>query len=569
MKFFKYPFILAFLSFVFYRIALPPYGAWAISFLAPCCWFFLYDLPAPPPVKRFRIFPSFYEQVWCAAVLFWLAVNFWISFPHPATSLGLIALSFYLALFFPLFLFLVRSLIRKDSLLSLLVVPPIAWCAVEWLRKHLLGGFSFASLEHSFYREPFWIQSADLFGEYTVGMFIVLAGTLIGLFAKRIMQKERKCFSCICPVLVLALLIGLHLYYGKYRMDQIARSADHERAPFTVALLQDNTLFSFPVPEKTNLAICEKYRSLNRTALLSSKSPDLIVWPESCFVNPGIVLSSDSKSGGKDQPGMEKMNELREKIRRAEQEEIKDLVPSQGTLLLGRGTVEFLTPQKMIFYNSAYFISSNSISQGKDPVRYDKIQRVMFGEYIPFAEYLPDSFPLKTLCNSVQAGKKSVLFSLARDKDPIPVRILPNICFESSIPHLIQKQCREWSEQGKSPDILLNISNDGWFKNSWQIDLHLATHVFRAAENRKIVLSATHAGLSAAILPNGSIKAEGTRGTAQIVNAELHFHKFDRNFPLLPEFPIVALLLIGGAMLIKFRIFCRKRKNQTEETPEG
>lgn len=492
---------------------------------------------------------------------FWLVVNFWISFPHPATGFGWIALSLYLALFFPLYIYLVRSFLQKRSLISLIFIPPLAWCAVEWLRKHLLGGFSFASLEHAFYQEPLWIQSADLFGEYTVGMFVVLTGSLLAFFLKGIIQKREKRKNGILrilPVFLILIVIGSNLYYGKYRMDQIARSVDSKRPLLKIALLQDNTLFSFPVPEKTNLAIHEHYRSLNRAALQSGNSPDLIVWPESCFVNPGFVFPPNFK--GMNQTLSEKSEDLQEKIKQEDREKIHDLVPPHGSLLLGRGTVEFLSPQKMIFYNSAFFISKE-----KEAVRYDKIHRVMFGEYIPFADSLPDSFPLKTLCNSVQAGKKSVLYSLSREQDPVPVRILPNICFESSVPHLIQKQVRQWSDQGETPDLILNISNDGWFRNSWQIDLHLATHVFRALENRKITLSATHGGLSAVILPDGSIVAKGNRGEHQIVDADLMLYKSDQRSPLFPEFPGITIFLVAGALLFKYR----KRRVQKKETKES
>lgn len=51
--------------------------------------------------------------------------------------------------------------------------------------------------------------------------------------------------------------------------------------------------------------------------------------------------------------------------------------------------------------------------------------------------------------------------------------------------------------------------------------MHLATHVYRAVENRRSVVTATHGGFSAWIDPAGRIRAKGTRGAAEVVGADV------------------------------------------------
>jgi apolipoprotein N-acyltransferase len=60
---------------------------------------------------------------------------------------------------------------------------------------------------------------------------------------------------------------------------------------------------------------------------------------------------------------------------------------------------------------------------------------------------------------------------------------------------------------GASPDMLVNLSNDGWFHGSSELDMHLAIGVFRAVENRVPLARAVNTGLSALVDGNGEIVA--------------------------------------------------------------
>ncbi len=91
------------------------------------------------------------------------------------------------------------------------------------------------------------------------------------------------------------------------------------------------------------------------------------------------------------------------------------------------------------------------------------------------------------------------------------MRIAPNICYENTIPHLIRGHVSELRARNEEPDLLINLTNDGWFFGSTELDLHLACAVFRAVECRKPFLIAANTGFSAAIDANGVIQNQARR----------------------------------------------------------
>ncbi len=100
------------------------------------------------------------------------------------------------------------------------------------------------------------------------------------------------------------------------------------------------------------------------------------------------------------------------------------------------------------------------------------------------------------------------------------VRYAPNICFESTLSHLIRGQVEALRGEGAEPDVLVNLTNDGWFWGSSELEMHLSCEVFRAIECRKPFLIAANTGISAWIDSQGRVLAAGPkRATAVIIAA--------------------------------------------------
>ena len=65
------------------------------------------------------------------------------------------------------------------------------------------------------------------------------------------------------------------------------------------------------------------------------------------------------------------------------------------------------------------------------------------------------------------------------------------------LPQLIRRQVVELAQLGKTPDVLVNLTNDAWYWGSSELDMHLASGVFRAVEMRTPLVVAANRGLSA------------------------------------------------------------------------
>ena len=130
-------------------------------------------------------------------------------------------------------------------------------------------------------------------------------------------------------------------------------------------------------------------------------------------------------------------------------------------LLVGTET-ECFGPSGSRHYNSALLIDPG----GKIVGRYYKMHPVMFGEYIPLGTVFPWLYQVTPMRSGLTPGESPQVFDIGG------LRMSPSICFESTVPHLIRRQVVELTRRGASPDVLVNITNDGWFWGAAILDLH-------------------------------------------------------------------------------------------------
>ena len=69
----------------------PPCDVWFFAWLAPLPWLWLITR------KTSHVPQNFWLLIWSAGFIHWLATIHWLRLPHPATSLGWVCLSAYLA----------------------------------------------------------------------------------------------------------------------------------------------------------------------------------------------------------------------------------------------------------------------------------------------------------------------------------------------------------------------------------------------------------------------------------------------------------------------------------------
>jgi apolipoprotein N-acyltransferase len=142
------------------------------------------------------------------------------------------------------------------------------------------------------------------------------------------------------------------------------------------------------------------------------------------------------------------------------------------------------------YYNSAVVINADGARVG----RYDKIHLVPFGEYVPFQKLLFFARKLTGKVSRFTPGTERKVFTLNGHRYGV------FICYES----VFADEVREFAKNGA--EVLVNISDDGWYGDTsapWQ---HLNEARMRAIENRRWILRDTNTGVTAVIDPEGRVR---------------------------------------------------------------
>jgi apolipoprotein N-acyltransferase len=465
------------------------------------------------PGPRIRL----YLGAWLGGLAFWLLCVQWVRLTDPTAWLAWLSMALVFSFWWPIFLGLARFGVFRLQL-PLMVAAPILWVGMEYVRAHLLTGFPWYYLGHSQYRFLTLIQIADTTSALGVSFLVALVNAwvvdLVSLpLLRRVPGGARLTSRQTVRLLTVTLLIGGTLLYGAYRL-----STARFRAGPRLALLQTN----FEQRYKTAgdpMVILDRIQALIRRAIAAAPRPDLVVWPETAYpfgfisVDPGLgpsEIGSQVRRLG-DQIVLADWLDKKEKV----DEHLHGLTDSAGVPMLVGSIFYDHRPGGMGKYNAAILFEPAL----KAIQAYNKIHLVPFGEYIPFV----DAMPWVKVFTPYRDG---YVPSLTFGRDPLilhlgPYRMAVAICFEDTVPHLIRRFFHEAPGGGPQPDMLINLSNDGWFHGSEELDMHLAVSVFRTVEHRVPLARAVNTGISALIDGNGEIRDALPRQTESVLNVSI------------------------------------------------
>lgn len=524
--------------------AFPPLNLWPLAWVAPLSWLALIRQP-----RLFGRRP--YLVLWLAGFLHWLVMLQGIRLAHPALYLGWLALAAYVGCYPVLFIALSRVAVHRLGV-SPVLATPVVWVGLELARGHALTGFSMALLGHTQLAWTTLIQISDLGGAYGVSFLVMLGAAGLGESWARMAARPDAAARRrrLLPLLPAVGLLAAALGYGYYRTHE----ADSAATPVTklrVALIQASFDTVFEADRERAVQIFRRYRELSLEAVRGPTEVDLVVWPEGTFTGdladvlvngepsppPDVPLSAaeyQQRLGNWAQDAAAKAAHTARLLNAAQTKKR----PGRGvSLLVGTDTLQAQT-QDMNRYNSALLIDP----AGEVTRRYFKSHLVMFGEYIPWGDVCPWLYRLTPMPSGLSRGTQFEVFEVAG------VRLAPSICFESTVPHLMRRQVAELERAGLTPDVLVNVTNDGWFWGSAMLDYHLACAAFRAVELRRPMLVAANTGLSAQIDDHGRILEQGPRRGEQIILADVHCGRRGSLYKLLGDIP--AGLCLAGCVLL-------------------
>jgi apolipoprotein N-acyltransferase len=244
----------------------------------------------------------------------------------------------------------------------------------------------------------------------------------------------------------------------------------------------------------------------------ADKRVDLIVWPETMFRHTLVLWEDDLRN-----PPQFRDEEAQEESMKARIQIVETARQFGVPLILGIDAIRFRRNEVGYkSHNSAVYVSRD----GELIAEYDKMHPVVFGERWPFVEYWPWlASKFDDLAMNLTPGRTPAAFPLDG------LKLAPNICYETVLPHLIRRQVRELQARGEEPDVLVNLTNDGWFWGSSELDMHLACDVFRAIECRKPLLIAANTGISAWIDGDGRVLRRGPKRDTDTILAEVEIDR--------------------------------------------
>ncbi len=389
---------------------------------------------------------------------------YWIVFP---TSVGVLAAFIFHATYYAVFAIAYNRIVRVSEPLALFSAP-FLWTAIEYIKSIGELGFPWVTIGYSqsFYLSL--IQYVEYTSVYGVSFWVCLLN--VGFYFIFINKYKKQHFIAGTIFLIITFLLPL-TFSGQYKSKKKPGTA------FTVALIQGN-IDPYQKWEKGNR---ERsffiYDSLSRTVGLDRV--DLIIWPETA--TPAYLLRSRKKL-----PWVVGL--------------VNDL---KTPILTGTPDYEWIDKKNYKSYNSIALIDK---PQGPFEI-YSKIRLVPFGERIPYQDFF---FFIKDILSKFNMGEGNFspgdslkLFKvLSRQKSGKTTKIGGVICFESIFPEFVSSMVK------KGADILVIVTNDGWYKKTGAPFQHAQMAVFRAIENRIDIARCANTGISMTIDRFGNIKKE-------------------------------------------------------------
>lgn len=350
--------------------------------------------------------------------------------------------------------------LRSTNNLRLAFFLAAAWVMHEWLRGLVFSGWGWNSLGSALHAQLALIQIAEFTGVAGLSFLVAFTNVILLTTARRFILETqvRPMKPHYDLTLTMAAIVGV-MGFGIHSIQ-----TQREGKTLNVALVQPN----IPREEKFSVEfetkIFEKFTQLSRPALDSGAPPDLLVWPESSM--PDVVLGDNTSHRF-----------------------VMDFSASAKSDLL-LGTLDFDQPN---VYNAALLVSD----AGARTQLYRKVHLVPFGEYVPGRHTIP--LLARIVGDQVPAdfafGREHTVFELSNAK----AKAAPLICFEDTIGELT----RQFVLAGAN--LLVNVTNDGWFLRSAASRQHVANAVFRCVETRLSMVRAANTGVTCFINDFGKI----------------------------------------------------------------
>jgi apolipoprotein N-acyltransferase len=442
----------------------PPYemSEFAYAMLVPGIFWAYYR----PGFRLYAVALLGAQMVAWTIILGWLHHVSWLGLLLLGPFTGLWVGVWYLAVWWT-----IPRMHGRETPVRLAAVLALAglWVVIEWTRTWFLSGFPWLPLAASQWQRISILQIAAYTGAGGVSFVLVAMNLGFAAYAHRLFREERSGFAKRSQEFFLAMFLLLACL-AVYVAETV------NRTEFAVRFLRAGLVQPYiPQTLKWDEASAPGILSaLEQTTLLAATAnPEIILWPEA--VTP-LATHGDAR-----------MQAWTEQL----------ATRAKAPLLLGSIARDDLPAVEPVWSNGVLLVQPQD---GLQPEYYRKRHLVPFGEYVPVRSLLG------WLNKVVPVGDTDFLPGTEPGLLRLPVAdgntawAGPLICYEDAFPSLARDSV------AAGADLLVVLTNNGWFGEGGAAVQHAAHSALRAVETRRPVLRVGNGGWSGWIDEFGYIR---------------------------------------------------------------
>jgi apolipoprotein N-acyltransferase len=402
---------------------------------------------------------------------------------------------------------------------------PLGWVCFDFLRNYFpFGGVPLTGMAYTQRSFLPLIQLLDVTGIYGITFLLVLGNCWLGELG--LWLRKKTAFPALLSGVFLS-LFALSLVYGFNKRSQI-ESGMAQLEKVQIALIQGNV-----APRKTwspdsIQAATDKYFSLSLR--LKNPTVDLFIWPET--PQPTYAPS-----------GQTRLN----RFKGLEAPLLFNIMTHDGDWPPHWPPSRLDYEKGFALFNSAILVSEDGTVQGE----YRKYHLAPFGEYVPLRRLFKnfEAFALREADFSAGEALRPMPFPTRRGLRTMGIMI----CLEDMFPEI----ARRYARQGV--DLLVNLTNGGWYGGSSAIFQHFDYSRYRAIESRRSVARATNTGVTALIAPTGEILAQAPTFSEAAVIAAVPLGGPSTLYTRWGDLPALACAIAFGTLLLSSFFIRRSR----------
>ena len=456
-------------------LSLPPLNYFIINFFTFSSFFiFLF--------KKFNIHKNkklFFIYGWLFGFGYFLSNLYWISISLTFDQnfeflipLIIILIPAFLALFYGL-VSLFFLLLNPKKIISSFLIFSLIFGVLEFIRGSILTGFPWNLIAYSFSNQLELLSITSFIGTYGFNLFCI---SLFTSPATLILRDKNKELGIIIFFLTAFFIFYIYGNFYKEKFDK----ALEKKFDYKIRVIG------------SNISLDRFYQNLDTTSVIqdlielsnpNDKDKTIFIWPE------GIIPN----------------------ISQEELIQFSSLFDKRFNKnhLLIVGTNNFSEFNGLKKYCNSLTVYDYKLSILNS---YNKINLVPFGEFLPFENILR-SIGLKSLTNNYQSFSKGDQRNIIQiNHQDFLLKVLPLICYEIIYSGELFKD--------SNFDLIINISEDGWFGQSIGPKQHFAHSIFRAVESGKYLIRSSNNGIAAIINPLGKIEKIINFGQSGYVDLE-------------------------------------------------